>query len=132
MALNSNCILEKQQAPIVENLLTRSAMYQILSACFLYPTEQNLEVLKNPDFQEHSKNLVRCYEGLDSGEELKRCLDEVHKVYNNNASVETLRRTYSRIVGHTISKECPLYENPVWCSPCVSTGARVGRHTRIL
>lgn len=110
MALNSNCILEKQQAPIVENLLTRSAMYQILSACFLYPTEQNFEVLKNPDFQEHSKNLVRCYEGLDSAEELKKCLDEVHRVYNNTASVETLRRTYSRIVGHTISKECPLYE----------------------
>lgn len=109
MAVDSSSLLEKQGTSNVGNLLARSAMYQILSSCFLYPVEKNLGALKNPDFQEYSKDLVRCYEGLDSGEELKRYLNEVQGAYSNT-SVEALQRIYNRIVGHTISKECPLYE----------------------
>lgn len=106
---SSGGLLEKQGITSVENLLTRSAMYQILSACFLYPSRKNLEILGGADFQEHSKNLIRCYEELDNGEELRRCLCEVRNAYSN-VSVETLQTIYNRIVGHTISKECPLYE----------------------
>lgn len=110
MAVNSSgSLLDKQDTSNVENLLARSTMYQVLSACFLYPVGKNLEVLKSPDFQEHSENLIRCYEGLDSGEELRMWLNEVRKAYSS-ASVETLQTIYNRIVGHTISKECPLYE----------------------
>ncbi|MFN3532076.1 MAG: molecular chaperone [Candidatus Brocadia sp.] len=109
MAVDSSSLLDKQGTSSVENLLTRSVMYQVLSSCFLYPVVKNLDVLKSPDFQEHSKNLIRCYEELDNGEELKMCLSEVQKAYSNT-SVETLQKIYNRIVGHTISKECPLYE----------------------
>lgn len=108
MAVNSS-LLDKQDTSNVENLLTRSAMYQILSACFLYPVEKNLFVLKSPDFQKHAKNLVLCYAGVDEGTELKRCLEEVQTLYGAT-SIETLQKIYQRIVGHTISKECPLYE----------------------
>lgn len=95
--------------PNVDSLLTRSAMYHILSACFLYPKEQTLSILKSPDFQEYKKNLILCYDGVDDGTELGRCLGEVQRLYGE-AAVEVLQRTYQRIVGHTISKECPLYE----------------------
>jgi len=108
MAVDSN-LLDKQGTSNVENLLTRSAMYQILSACFLYPAEKNLEILKNPDFQDYATNLIKSYEGIDTGVELKRCLNEVQKAYSDT-SVEALQRIYNRIVGHTISKECPLFE----------------------
>ena len=109
MAVDSGSLLKKQGTSSVENLLTRSAMYQILSSCFLYPIEKNLSILKSPDFQEHKKNMMLCYGDLDDSRELKRCLDEVQKSYNG-ASIETLQKIYQRIVGHTISKECPLYE----------------------
>jgi DMSO reductase family type II enzyme chaperone len=109
MAVESSGLLDKQGTSNVENLLARSAMYQILSTCFLYPVEKNLDILKSPDFREYTKNLIRCYEELDNGAELKRCMDEVQGAYSNT-SIDALQRIYNRIVGHTISKECPLYE----------------------
>ena len=48
MGVDSSSLLDQQVASSVANLLTRSAMYQILSACFLYPEEKNLSILKGP------------------------------------------------------------------------------------
>lgn len=109
MGVDSSSLLDQQAASSVRNLLTRSAMYQILSACFLYPEEKNLSILKDPDFQEHGKDLMPCYEGIEDGAELKKCLEEVCTLFTATA-IETLQRDYRRIVGHTMSKECPLYE----------------------
>lgn len=93
----------------VENLLTRSVMYQIISTCFLYPIEKNLSVLKSPDFHEYQKNLGLCYDGVGDVAELRKCLNELLELYSST-SVEVLQNVYQRIVGHTISKECPLFE----------------------
>lgn len=109
MEVDTSSLLDQKIAPRVSDLLARSAMYQILSACFLYPTEKNLSMLKSPDFQEHEKELVLCYGGIDEGAELKRCLKEVRGLFRVTA-IETLQGVYQRIVGHTMSKECPLYE----------------------
>lgn len=64
MEVDSIRHMDQQSVASVKNLLARSAMYQILSACFLYPEEKNLSILKSPDFQEHVKDLVLCYEGI--------------------------------------------------------------------
>ena len=109
MTVDSGNLLDKEVSSNIESLITRSAMYHILSACFLYPLEKNLAILKSPDFQEHKKNLMSCYEAVGDGVELKRCLDEVQDMHSKT-SIGELQRIYQRIVGHTISKECPLYE----------------------
>ena len=109
MGVDSSSLLDQQVAPSVTNLLTRSAMYQILSSCFLYPEEKNLSILKSPDFQEHVKDLMPCYEGIDDGVELKRSLKEVQALFRGT-NIEVLQGVYQCIVGHTMSKECPLYE----------------------
>ena len=109
MGVDSSSLLDQQVASSVTNLLTRSAMYQILSSCFLYPEEKNLSILKSPDFQEHVKDLMHCYEGIEDGAEFKKCLEEVCSLFTATA-IETLQRDYRSIVGHTMSKECPLYE----------------------
>ena len=72
MGVDSSSLLDQQAASSVKNLLTRSAMYQILSSCFLYPEEKNLSILKSPDFQEHVKDLMHCYEGIEDGAEFKK------------------------------------------------------------
>ncbi|MCF6157917.1 MAG: hypothetical protein E3K32_04950 [wastewater metagenome] len=109
MVVNRSNKLLSQTESNIENLLARGVMYQILSACFLYPTEKNLSVLKGPDFQEYKNSLVQCYKGIDDVAELGKCLDEVDELYQGNP-VDTLQGIYQRIVGHTISKECPLFE----------------------
>ena len=109
MGVDSTSFSDQQVVSVAGNLLTRSAMYQILSACFLYPEEKNLSILKYPDFQEHEKDLMLCYEGIDDGAELKRCLKEAQELFRGT-TIETLQRVYQSIVGHTMSKECPLYE----------------------
>lgn len=93
----------------VENLLTRSAMYHILSACFLYPSEEKFLVLKDLNLHEFIKSLDLCYHMIDDTAELQRCLKEFQR-YFESTSLETLQKLYQRVVGHTISKECPLYE----------------------
>ncbi|MDQ1271756.1 MAG: hypothetical protein QG591_386 [Planctomycetota bacterium] len=109
MEVDSIRHMDQQSVASVKNLLARSAMYQILSACFLYPEEKNFSILKSPDFQEHVKDLVLCYEGIEGDAEFKKCLEEVCSLFAVTA-IETLQRDYRRIVGHTMSKECPLYE----------------------
>ncbi len=109
MIAEGNDLLDQHGTSRVDELLVRGAMYQVLSACFLYPTEKNLSMLKSPDFQVHEKNLVSCYEGIDDGKELENCFKEVRELFRDTA-VETLQGVYQRIVGHTMSKECPLYE----------------------
>ncbi|GAN32429.1 MAG: hypothetical protein DYG83_14315 [Candidatus Brocadia sp. AMX2] len=102
-------LLDQRVASRVDDLLARSAMYQILSACFLYPAEKNLSILRSPDFQEHEKELIPCYEGVDDGAELRRCLNEVREL-SRITNIESLQGVYQCVVGHTMSKECPLYE----------------------
>jgi len=119
MGVDNSSLLDQQVASGVGNLLTRSVMYQILSACFLYPEEKNLSILKSPDFQEHVKDLMLCYEGNDDGVELKRCLKEVQELFKGT-TIETLQRVYQCIVGHTMSKECPLYETNMALLTCIS------------
>lgn len=109
MGVDSTTLLDQESVHSVKNLIVRSAMYQMLSACFLYPEEKNLSVLKSPDFLEHVKDLMLCYEGTEDVAKLKKCLEEVHGLFAA-ADIETLQRDYRRIVGHTMSKECPLYE----------------------
>ena len=109
MVVDSSGLGDKQIISDVEDLLTRSAMYQILSSCFLYPVEKNLEIVKGSDFLRHAEHLAGCYEGIDNGVELKKYMLEVQRVFGAT-SIEALQRIYNRIVGHTMSKECPLYE----------------------
>lgn len=109
MGVEGSSLSEQQVAHSVGQVLARSAMYQILSGCFLCPEEKNLSVLKSPDFQDFANDLVHCYEGIDGGSELKRCFAEVQEIFRD-ADIESLRSIYMRIVGHTVSKECPLYE----------------------
>lgn len=109
MEADRNSLLDQEVASRVDSLLTRSSMYQVLSACFLYPTEKNLSVLKTPKIQEYQKALVLCYESIDDGVELNRCFGEIQEAFAAT-SIEILQSEYQRIVGHTMSKECPLYE----------------------
>ncbi|KKO18750.1 MAG: hypothetical protein DCC43_04170 [Candidatus Brocadia sp.] len=109
MEADRNSLLDQEVASRVDSLLTRSSMYQVLSACFLYPTEKNLSVLKTPEIQEYQKALVLCYESIDDGVELNRCFGEIQEAFAAT-SIEILQSEYQRIVGHTMSKECPLYE----------------------
>ncbi len=108
MEADRSSLLDSEVAFRVDGLLTRSSMYQVLSACFLYPTEKNLTMLKTPDIQEYQKELMLCYE-RDESAELNRCFGEVLEAFAAT-SIETLQSEYQRIVGHTMSKECPLYE----------------------
>jgi DMSO reductase family type II enzyme chaperone len=109
MMVDSSKLLDRPIESDVENLLTRSALYHILSACFLYPAEEKLSVLKDLNFHEFMNSFKLCYHMVDDTAELQRCLKEVQR-YFESTSIETLRKVYQRIVGHTISKECPLYE----------------------
>lgn len=109
MGADRSSLIDQEAVSKVDGLLTRSAMYQVLSACYLYPTEKNLSMLKSPEVQEHLNSLALCYEAIDDGAELKRCFREVLTVFAAT-SVETLQSEYQRTVGHTMSKECPLYE----------------------
>lgn len=109
METDRSSLLDQEVASRVDGLLTRSAMYQILSGCFLYPIEKNLSILNSPEIQEHQHALARCYEGIDDGTELKRCFRETQELAVAT-SIEALQSEYQRIVGHTMSKECPLYE----------------------
>lgn len=109
MTIESSNLLSGEVASRVENLLTRSSVYQVLTACFIYPLEKNLSVLKSQEYQELIKNIGLCYKGIDDAAHLQKCLTDVQNFYNST-SLEVLQKTYQRIVGHTISKECPLYE----------------------
>ncbi|TVM04000.1 MAG: hypothetical protein CV087_02070 [Candidatus Brocadia sp. WS118] len=109
MEADRSSLLDQEVASKVDGLLTRSAMYQVLSAFFLYPIDKNLSMLKSPEIQEHQNALTLCYEGIDDGVELKRYFREVQELGVSTA-IETLQSEYQRIVGHTMSKECPLYE----------------------
>ncbi|MBI2470060.1 MAG: molecular chaperone TorD family protein [Planctomycetes bacterium] len=109
MGVDSTGVSEQQVAYTAGNLLTRSAMYQILSASFLYPEEKNLSILKSSNFLEHVKDLTLCYADIDNGVALQSCLNEVRELYGNT-NIGDLQKIYMRIVGHTMSKECPLYE----------------------
>jgi TorA maturation chaperone TorD len=84
-------------------------MYQILSACYLYPVEKNLSVLKSSDFDGFAEILEGCYKDVDDVAVLRENLNELREVYRLS-TVENLQSIYLRLVGHTISKECPLYE----------------------
>lgn len=107
--VDSSKLLDRPIESNVENLLTRSALYHILSACFLYPAEEKVSVLKELNFHEFINSLELCYQEVGDTKELQRCLKEVQRCFEDT-SIETLRKVYQRIVGHTISKECPLYE----------------------
>ncbi|MGQ3684807.1 MAG: TorD/DmsD family molecular chaperone [Candidatus Loosdrechtia sp.] len=93
----------------LENLLTRSTMYQLLSTCFLHPEEKNLSVFNSADFDDYQKKLGMCYEKEGVAVELQNCLGELVLQYKGTA-LDVLKSDYLRIVGHTIAKECPLYE----------------------
>jgi len=122
MGVDNSSLLDQQVASGVGNLLTRSVMYQILSACFLYPEEKNLSILKSPDFQEHVKDLMPCYEGNDDGVELKRCLKEVQELFKGT-TIETLQRGISVYCRTHHVERVPFVRNPIWRSSRISASA---------
>lgn len=109
MAVENSRILCEEPAHIVECLLARSAIYQILSVSYLYPIEKNLSVLNSQDFEDCKSDVVSCYKDFDDGKELLKRLNEVQESYSKTP-IEMLQGIYQRIVGHTISKDCPLFE----------------------
>ena len=98
-------------------------MYQILSVCFLYPEEKNLSILKSPDFQEHEKDLMLCYEGIDDGVELKRCLKEVQGLFRVQPSKSY--KGYISVLSDTPCRKSALCTKPnmaqlTYISKCMS------------
>jgi putative dimethyl sulfoxide reductase chaperone len=106
---NSSSLADSKVAFSVENLLTRSMMYQVLSGCFIYPVEKNLASLKSPDFEVFKAELVQCFTPADNGKELKKYLDKLQELFCGSP-VSELQKLYQHLVGHTISKDCPLFE----------------------
>ncbi|MFO0792840.1 MAG: molecular chaperone TorD family protein [Candidatus Brocadiaceae bacterium] len=105
----SNSLADSEVSFSVENLLTRSMMYQVLSGCFIYPAEKNLASLKSPDFEVFKTDLVQCFSSADNGAELKKGLDKLQELLCGTP-ISELQKLYQRLVGHTISKDCPLFE----------------------
>lgn len=106
---NSNSLADSNGALGVENLLTRSMMYQVLSGCFVYPVEKNLASLKSLDFEVFKAEVVQCFSSVDNSAELKKLLDKLQELYCKTP-ISELQKLYQRLVGHTISKDCPLFE----------------------
>ena len=109
MVVNNRNLQETGQVAEVENLLARSALYQVLSTCFIFPEEKKLSLLKGEDFNELVDKIERCYTESDSLTAMVEYLRTVQKLYCTT-DIEKLQRIYNRVVGHTISKDCPLYE----------------------
>lgn len=109
MTNSGSDLLEKEVVSKVEGLLARSAMYQILSACFFHPTKESLSLLKDADFSELVEKLEHGYKDTDKATGFLQSLAELRKSFDSS-TIENLQSQYIRIVGHTISKECPFYE----------------------
>ncbi|WP_347273456.1 molecular chaperone TorD family protein [Candidatus Kuenenia sp.] len=109
MVVNNSDLRETDQVAEVGNLLTRSALYQVLSTCYLFPEEKKLSILKGEDFNELVERIERCYTESDSLTAMLKSLKNVQEFYSTT-DIEKLQRIYNRVVGHTISKDCPLYE----------------------
>ena len=105
----SNSLADSDVAFSTENLITRSMMYQVLSGCFIYPVEKNLSSLKSPHFEVFKADLVQCFLSANNGAELKKWLDKLQELFCENP-VSKLQKLYQCLVGHTISKDCPLFE----------------------
>ncbi|MBW7942566.1 MAG: hypothetical protein H3C64_09280, partial [Candidatus Kuenenia stuttgartiensis] len=54
--MNNSDLQETDQVAEVGNLLARSALYQVLSTCYLFPEEKKLSVLEGEDFNELVNN----------------------------------------------------------------------------
>ncbi|MDR4508625.1 MAG: molecular chaperone TorD family protein [Candidatus Brocadiaceae bacterium] len=96
----------------VEKLLVRSSLYQVQSACYLYPEGEKLSLLKSEGFLDLIQNpekIESCYGNSADVSELLRCLKNLHEEYVK-IDVDALQSIYNRIVGHTMSKDCPFYE----------------------
>ncbi|MBM4053589.1 MAG: hypothetical protein FJ264_02725 [Planctomycetes bacterium] len=109
MVVKNSGLQENEHMAEIECLLARSAVYQVLSACYLFPEEEKLSLLKGEDFTELVDTIEGCYGESDSLSAMVKSLKNLQELYCN-ADVEKLQSIYNRIVGHTISKECPLYE----------------------
>jgi DMSO reductase family type II enzyme chaperone len=83
--------------------LGRSAVYEYLSAAFLYPTEPMLQLLRDsgPTVLEILRNL-----GYD--ESASHFQQVQSSLLRHDLAVQAAE--YVRIFGHTISRECPPYE----------------------
>ncbi|MCF6149887.1 MAG: hypothetical protein E3K37_14635 [Candidatus Kuenenia sp.] len=112
MVVNNVDLREADHVEEVEGLLIRSSLYQVLSACYLYPEGEKLSFLKSEDFQELVDNLGKintCYHEAGDTSVLITFLKSVRAEFEK-IDIEDLQSTYNRIVGHTISKDCPFYE----------------------
>lgn len=110
MVVDNAGLEEFGQIEEVENLLARSTLYQILAVCYLFPSEEKLSLLKSKeDFRDLKEKLERCYPESDSLSALLRSLENLQEI-SSKLDAEALRSLYNRIVGHTMSKDCPLYE----------------------
>jgi len=109
MVIDNVNLQETPVASEIENLLVRSSLYQVLSVCYLYPYENKFSFLKEQDISDLLDKMEDCYNGIDDAKELKGCLQKVQDLHKKH-DIEELQGMYNRIVGHTIDKECPLYE----------------------
>lgn len=83
--------------------LARSAMYELLSAAFLYPEEGSAELIKNGSGQMTGVCLEVGWNNL---------VDPLRELEQQLASIADggLDGEYVSVFGHTISTDCPAYE----------------------
>ncbi len=84
----------------ISNLLTRSALYHLLSLAFLYPEEQNISALQGG--METMRNAPLAGNLPAKVEALLFIL--------TRSPLPELQAQYRAIFGHVLSPECPLYE----------------------
>lgn len=86
--------------------VVRSGIYRLLSAAFLYPSEERFSFLTKG--VEEAKGLLAFLpEGEGPG--IEETLEAVAASLRS-LSLEALQEGYGRIFGHLISQECPPYE----------------------
>ncbi|MCF6148855.1 MAG: hypothetical protein E3K37_09365 [Candidatus Kuenenia sp.] len=90
------------------HLRVRKSLYQILSACFLYPTAERFSFFKHFEFIELVNNIDDCYKKECIGETGSRMMRLL--VSFQNTTISELQRTYLQGTGHVISTGNPLSE----------------------
>ena len=87
----------------LQEILVRSAAYELLSASFLYPEAGRVDLLRNGSRQLRDASLQLGWRELAQA---------LQKLENNLESLDDkgLEREYLATFGHTISTDCPPYE----------------------
>lgn len=99
----------------IEMALGRTGLYQLLSSAFLSPDEEFYLSLKSGEFIQQARGCLPSILGpsQENKNQLRERLDSLEAWLKDEfprVCLADIQAEFTRVFGHTISKECPPYE----------------------